>query len=1294
MTTPLSNSHLQQLQCKRGATETPSMAASCGGLCQATMKINIGTNGEGPSRSMIESQRGLELRKFFAPHHASNTTVEEDFNDSLNSDGALDAYAETLVWRLKGVHAVLGRPRYVHCRDILRNESQKSIGTQYFLAGAIRISSAAYDSPDVDVITSDEWFGCSTVPTPGGLCENTLALDPAKDEYPCFIVNDLSKDDRFASLPVVDGTIVSYRFYAGAPITTNRGVNIGSLFLFDDKPRDGMTLKQRKFLHQQATNVMKHLETKREAAERRRVALMSKGIARFLERTAQHTSNEEAVEISGDVSQTDQSESIDNDNPTSNGTAASEPTSSSAIAKESVLDKIRYALDQAADILRESLELSVGGVVFLDTAKGYSETGNTEAYLDSTTDIGSHVEVVKREEKRRQKSHESSLRPTLNPEEDNNGRQVSQESTRSFSDEHRAAKVLAMSAAKIATWDPDANVLDAKTLQSLINTYPKGNVWYTDEEGYFSSLEQQNELQQTAAISPSGRRKSALSIDLTHQKAEATFLSRIFHQARQIIFLPLWDAGGDRWYSGCFVWSRSAVPVFTVESEVAYLSAFTNSVMVEISRLDAITSNKMKSDFISSISHEFRSPLHGILASAELLRESELDASQMEFISTITNCSGTLLDTINHVLDYSKINSFEKTGNEKGTIINELIQVTNLALLCEDIINGMIAAREFRGTDDPTSAISREFRSAAAHAPRNRRATLDIILDIERRDWYYNIQAGALRRVVMNIFGNAQKYTESGYISVQMRIQEGARSHPNGSFGNVLYLKIRDSGRGMSTEYMERKLYHPFAQEDSFAPGVGLGLSIVWSIVNQLGGQISIRSQIGKGTEVEVIIPVEKVEAPERDHNEPGSTNDILLDAQNCIARLQARATGKSICLSRVNAKDSRPKDITWSCIEKYCVDWFGFTVIKGSADLMITDHENEGGYETSSRILVVHDDMSCSAKHIGTYRDYAVGHICPPLGPFRLARCLMALMDQDLSLPTNETNPFHADRATQTPLGSPEERIIMNGIILTDYGFTPQTTLSNTPASLDSQERKEESDVILPTMSYQRESVQVDAITNALPQLTSQSPTTVENQPPSTSMPPPSSFGRLQLPKLKKPAVASTNTSKSLRILAVDDNALNLQLLQRYLAKRKSDTIVTARHGLEAVAAVKEAGPAKKFDIIFMDISMPNMNGFEATRAIRNIERKLSRRTMHTERNVLEPGSSEESLLDEKNDPVQRDLKDKDRSFIVALTGLASRRDRDEAEESGFDDFLTKPISFVKIGEMLEKMSEEKAPV
>ena len=69
-----------------------------------------------------------------------------------------------------------------------------------------------------------------------------------------------------------------------------------------------------------------------------------------------------------------------------------------------------------------------------------------------------------------------------------------------------------------------------------------------------------------------------------------------------VVFQSLHHA--DHWYSGCFVWSQSASPVFTKEVEIAYLSAFTNSLMVEISRLDAIIANKMKSDFISSISRK------------------------------------------------------------------------------------------------------------------------------------------------------------------------------------------------------------------------------------------------------------------------------------------------------------------------------------------------------------------------------------------------------------------------------------------------------------------------------------------------------------------------------------------------------------------------------------------------------------------------------------------------------------------------------------------------------------------
>lgn len=78
-----------------------------------------------------------------------------------------------------------------------------------------------------------------------------MALENTDDKYPCFIINDLSKDNRFAHLPIVDGSLASYKFYAGTPIATSRGINIGSFFLFDDRVRDGLPMNQRKCVDHQ-----------------------------------------------------------------------------------------------------------------------------------------------------------------------------------------------------------------------------------------------------------------------------------------------------------------------------------------------------------------------------------------------------------------------------------------------------------------------------------------------------------------------------------------------------------------------------------------------------------------------------------------------------------------------------------------------------------------------------------------------------------------------------------------------------------------------------------------------------------------------------------------------------------------------------------------------------------------------------------------------------------------------------------------------------------------------------------
>lgn len=447
-------------------------------------------------------------------------------------------------------------------------------------------------------------------------------------------------------------------------------------------------------MYQQAANVMKHLEMKREATERRRLALMSQGIAQFLERDSGDQAEKIVPAVASreapkdrEAAQTAQKDFYTADASKEDPKKAEKKDTGS---KETILDKIRVTLDHAARILRDSLELNVGGVVFLDTAIGYSEIENTDAYLDRSTDVGASVQdIVSQDQDVHQRTNANGSQRRRSQGQIDLSKHFSKQTTRTSVDKHRAAKILAVSTADAAKLDSDSSVIDTKSLQAMVGSYPKGNVWYIDQEGYFSSLEQVNKLNEMRTSNAPASKGS--TIDVSKQQAEANVLTAIFRKARQIIFLPLWEAGGgknlqcferlsltliDRWFSGCFIWSQSAWPVFTVDSDLAYLSAFTNSLMVEISRLDAITSSKMKSDFISSISRksgwqlctmrlliqvdEFRSPLHGILASAEFLRDSEPDASQLEFISTIQNCGGTLLvsptlmNSINliHVIGY------------------------------------------------------------------------------------------------------------------------------------------------------------------------------------------------------------------------------------------------------------------------------------------------------------------------------------------------------------------------------------------------------------------------------------------------------------------------------------------------------------------------------------------------------------------------------------------------------------------------------------------------------------------
>ncbi len=409
-----------------------------------------------------------------------------------------------------------------------------------------------------------------------------------------------------------------------------------------------------------------------------------------------------------------------------------------------------------------------------------------------------------------------------------------------------------------------------------------------------------------------------------------------------------------------------------------------------------------------------------------------------------------------------------------------------------------------------------------------------------------------------------------------------------------------------------------------------------------------------------------------------------LTDAEACIPTLRERGMGKSVCLRQIN-KSCLDKNASWKCIERYCKEWFGFTMQDISADIVITDDDEFNEYSNSQIVLFVHKNMSYSDSRNGWRRNHPFGSISEPVGPFKLARSILALLDQSVLDDERILYTRSADVSTQTPLGSPEERTIMNGIIMTDYGFLPLTTPSDIPITQRSSSFENKTQLLDSVFEapHLEKGWNEDSFTNisTFPALPLKLPAVRRNMPLMMSCP---------KPALGEPLLSTEFCVRGLHILAVDDNALNLQLLLRYLLKRKTDRVLTASNGIEAVAAVCNSDDP--FDVIFMDISMPGMDGFEATRLIRNYEKNEVFRSEQDMKSAIVGDSKPVTKENECTAVISEPRSGvKSNAYIVALTGLGSHRDREKAKDSGFDDFLTKPISFAKIGELLKKLSEEK---
>jgi signal transduction histidine kinase/CheY-like chemotaxis protein len=671
-------------------------------------------------------------------------------------------------------------------------------------------------------------------------------------------------------------------------------------------------------------------------------------------------------------------------------------------------------------------------------------------------------------------------------------------------------------------------------------------------------------------------------------ETDAALLSATFPGAHSIIFFPL-PGAGDRWYAGCFGWTFDAKRALQPE-EITYFAAFSNSIMSEIFRLEAVAMDRAKSDFISSISHELRSPLHGILASAELLQSCSSGPDQDSLIHMVDTCGRTLLDTMNHLFDYAKITNTSRSGSKSSSKDSSLPMsarsTLDLSELVEEVVEAVYTGHKF--------ARASSGASPKADGSQDIKQPVSVILDIAgTSDWVFKSEAGAWRRIVMNLFGNALKYTDTGVIRVSLRASR-LQTHSDRSHLTMVEFRVSDTGKGISQDYLKNRLYTPFAQEDSLSVGTGLGLSIVRQIVSALGGSMDIQSEYGDGTTVTVLIPLETSSAP-------GDTPDM--ETRKIIKDLRSRKFTYSLLNSAASTNTCEGPSIR--CLIRSLSDWFGLekTTLSSATvpDLIIAEEGaipkllNDVEPESNGHEQGIDSDAGLAK---GLCSQHAIpllilgpsssAHLLPrrnrqrrlsqPFGPHKLATAIA----DSLSL-TNSLTTF-PDINGEAPKG---------GSLKRSY-----STMSS-------------------SLSPYRVMDSADCDVAA------------QFNPPSRN------------------AHAAVESHQSLSLLLVDDNDINLKIMSTYMRKLACH-YVTASNGLEAVQRYQEAcHEGAPFDIVLMDVSMPIMDGFEATREIRAFECRTK---------VPKP------------------------SRIIALTGLTSGQSQEEALASGANLFLTKPVQLKRL--------------